>query len=131
MPGPYAPGRRVRALLPEAFASAQIDIVGAARAIGEASDLARETGVDVVLLDHRGAAGRGSAALRQFLGAHHACAAVVVMEDHRTIVMDEIAHTHRTGWVTKDATFANLAETTWSIVSGVRENAALAELSAS
>jgi hypothetical protein len=66
MPGPYAPGRRVRALtidepqrllralLPEAFASAQIDIVGAARAIGEASDLARETGVDVVLLDHRG-----------------------------------------------------------------------------
>jgi hypothetical protein len=58
-------------------------------------------------------------------------AAVVVMEDHRTIVMDEIAHAHRTGWVTKDATFANLAETTWSIVSGVRENAALAELSAS
>jgi DNA-binding NarL/FixJ family response regulator len=85
MPGPYAPGRMraltidepqglLHSLLPVAFASAQIDIVGAARAIGEASDVARETGVDVVLLDHRGAAGRGSAALRQFLGAHHACA---------------------------------------------------------
>jgi hypothetical protein len=133
------PGRRVLALtfeephrwLPEASATARVDIVGAGRTIAEASDLASETSVELVLSDHIQAAGHVSEALRPFLGAYSECTVLDARVDRRTTAMVGIAYAHRTGRETKDVPIARLAQTLGSVVSSARRDAGLAEQSGS
>lgn len=135
------PGRRVLALmfeephrwLPKTSAIARVDIVGAGRTIAEASDLPRETGVELVLSDHIEAAGHVSEALRPFLGVYGECTALDTRTrvDRRTTGMVGIAHARRIGREMKDVPIARLAQTLGSVVSSARRNAGLAEQSGS
>lgn len=117
--------------LPEAFVTARIDIIGAGGTIAEASDLARETGVELVSSDHIEAAGHVSEELWPFLGAYRECAALDTGVDRHATAMDRIAHASRTGRATKDVLFALLAQTLGSVVSSARRDAGLAEQSGS
>jgi hypothetical protein len=133
------PGRRELALmfeephrrLPKTSAIARVDIVGAGRTIAEASDLARETGVDLDLSDHIEAAGHVSDALRRFLGAYGECTVLDTRVDRGTTAMVGIAHARRIGRETKDVPIARLAQTLGSVVSSARRDAGLAEQSGS
>ena len=133
------PGRRVLALrfeephgwLPEAFVTARVDIVGAGGRIAEASDLARETGVELVSSDHIEAAGHVSEALWPFLGRVWRMRRPRHWGRSPRDRMDGIAHALGSAGQTKDVPFALLAQTLGSVVSSARRDAGLAEQSGS
>ena len=98
----------LRQLLPEVFSGHGIEVVGGVVTLDDATALIDAGCVDVVLLDHCEAAGRGSRSLAALLQRNLDVGTVVLLENERPIVMQEVGTSSRAVFATKDDGFDKL-----------------------